>query len=69
MANQLLAARGEGYVGEKWVRNFVRRKTELKSQLTRQRDRQRVLCSDPGLITPYSGMPTWNTPYSKTKPF
>jgi hypothetical protein len=53
MANQLLAARGEGYVGEKWVRNFVRRKTELKSQLTRQRDRQRVFCSDPGLITPW----------------
>ena len=33
MANQLLAARGGGQVGENWVTNFVRRKPELKSQL------------------------------------
>ena len=33
--------------------NFVRRKSELKSWLTRQRDHQRVLCSDPGLFGPW----------------
>jgi hypothetical protein len=53
MANQLLAARGGGQVGENWATNFVRRKSELKSRLTRQRDRQRVLCSDPGIISPW----------------
>ena len=35
MANQLLAARGGNQVGEKWARNFVRRKPEIKSQITR----------------------------------
>ena len=53
MANQLLAARGGGQIGTNWVTNFIRRKPELRSRLTRQRDRQRVLCSDPGLITPW----------------
>jgi hypothetical protein len=38
MANQLLAARGGGQVGEKWARNLVRRKPAIKSQITRQRD-------------------------------
>jgi hypothetical protein len=31
MANQLLAARGSNQVGEKWARNFVRRKPKIKS--------------------------------------
>jgi hypothetical protein len=53
MANQLLAVRDGGQVGEKWASNLVRRKPELKSRLTRQRDRQRVLCSDPAVISPW----------------
>jgi len=52
MANQLLAARGGGQVGEKWARNLVRRKPAIKSQITRQRDHQRVLCSNPAIISP-----------------
>jgi hypothetical protein len=52
MANQLLAARGSNQVGEKWARNLVRRKPEIKSQVTRQRDYQRVLCSNPVVISP-----------------
>jgi NAD-dependent DNA ligase len=31
MANQLLATRGGGQVGEKWARNLVRRKPAIKS--------------------------------------
>lgn len=50
MANQLRAARGEKPVGPIWALNSIKREGELKSQLPRQRDRQRVLCSDPGLI-------------------
>jgi len=53
MANQLLAVRDGGQVGEKWASNLVRRKSQLKSRLTRQRDRQRVLCSDLGVIRPW----------------
>lgn len=53
MANQLLAVRGSGQVGEMWASNFVRRRPELRSRSTRQRDRQRVLCSDPELISPW----------------
>jgi hypothetical protein len=53
MANQLLAARGGGEVGEKWARNLVRRKPEIKAWVTRQRDHQRVLCSDPAIISPW----------------
>ncbi|RYN74745.1 hypothetical protein AA0119_g12096 [Alternaria tenuissima] len=53
MANQLLAVRGGGQVGEKWASNLVRRKSELESRLTRQRDRQRLLCSDPEVISPW----------------
>jgi hypothetical protein len=52
MANQLLAARGGGQVGENWAYRLVRRKPEIKSQITRQRDRQRVLCSNPAIISP-----------------
>jgi hypothetical protein len=53
MANQLLAARSGGEVGEKWARNLIRRKPEIKSQVTRQRDHQRVLCSNPAVISPW----------------
>jgi hypothetical protein len=53
MANQLLAVRGGGQVGEKWASNLVLRKPELKFGLTRQRDRQRVLCSDPAVNSPW----------------
>jgi hypothetical protein len=53
MANQLLAARHGGQVGEKWARNLVKRKPEIKSQVTRQRDHQRVLCSNPTIISPW----------------
>ncbi|EAT84526.1 hypothetical protein SNOG_08250 [Parastagonospora nodorum SN15] len=40
-------------VGEKWARNLVKRKPEVKSQVTRQRDHQRVLCSNPAIISPW----------------
>ena len=53
MANQLLAARGGGQVGENWACRLVRRKPEIKAQITRQRDHQRVLCSDPAIISPW----------------
>jgi hypothetical protein len=53
MANQLLAARGGTQVGEKWARNLVRRKPEIKSQVARQRDSQRVLCSNLAVISPW----------------
>ena len=59
MANQLLAVRDGGQVGEKWASNLVRRKSQLKSRLTRQRDRQRVFCSDPGVIGPWFDL-VWN---------
>jgi hypothetical protein len=38
IANQLLAARHGGQVGEKWARNLVKQKPKIKSQVTRQRD-------------------------------
>jgi hypothetical protein len=53
MANQLLAARHGGQVGEKWARNLVRWRPEIKSQVTRQRDHQRVLCSNLAVISPW----------------
>jgi hypothetical protein len=56
MADQLLAVRGGSPVGENWATNYVRRKPELKSQLSRQRDHQRVLCSNPAIISPWFGL-------------
>jgi hypothetical protein len=53
MANQLLAARSSSKVGVNWAANFIRRNPEVKSQITRQRDHQRVLCSDPAIISPW----------------
>ena len=53
MANQLLAARDEKPVGLNWASTFVSRKHELKTQLTRQRNWQRVMCSNMGVISPW----------------
>ena len=53
MANQLRAARDADPVGPRWASNFVKREPGLKSRVTRQRDRQRVLCSDQGVIGPW----------------
>ena len=53
MANQLLAVRDGGQVGENWAYRLVRRRPEIKSQVTRQRDHQRVLCSNPAIIGPW----------------
>ena len=52
MANQLRAARDAGPVGLRWASNFVKREPGLQSRMNRQRDRQRVLCSDPAVIRP-----------------
>ena len=53
MANQLRAARDADPVGLRWASNFVKREPGLQSRITRQRDRQRVLCSDLGIIGPW----------------
>jgi hypothetical protein len=53
MANQLRAARDADPVGPRWASNFVKREPRLQSRMTRQRDRQRVLCSDPDVIRPW----------------
>ena len=52
MANQLRAARDAKPVGPHWASNFVKREPGLKSRMTRRRDRQRVLCSNPADIGP-----------------
>jgi hypothetical protein len=53
MANQLLAARDGGKVGENWTYRFIQRKPRIKSQVSRPRDYRRVLCSDPAIISPW----------------
>ena len=53
MANQLRAARDADPVGPRWASNFVKREFGLQSRMTRQRDRQRVLYSDQGVIGPW----------------
>jgi hypothetical protein len=52
MADQLLAARSGGKVGENWVYRFIQQKSGIKSQVSRPRDYQRVLCSDTAIISP-----------------
>ena len=52
MADQLLAARSGGKVGENWVYRFIQRKSGIKSQVSRPRDYRRVLCSDTAIISP-----------------
>jgi hypothetical protein len=53
MADQLLAARSAGKVGENWVYRFIQRKSGIKSQVSRPRDYRRVLCSDTAIISPW----------------
>ena len=53
MADQLLAARSAGKVGEHWVYRFIQRKPRIKSQVSRPRDYRRVLCSDTAIISPW----------------
>ena len=53
MADQLLAARGGGKVGENWVYRFIQRRSGIKSQVSRPRDYRRVLCSDTAIISPW----------------
>jgi hypothetical protein len=50
IADKLLAARGAGQVGQKWLANFVKRTDSLKMRFNRAYDRQRALCKDPVLI-------------------
>jgi hypothetical protein len=50
MADKLLAARGVGQVGQKWLANFVKRTDSLRKRFNRAYDRQRALCEDPVLI-------------------
>jgi hypothetical protein len=47
------AARGAKPVSPQWASNFVKREPGLKSRITLQRGRQRVLCSDPEVIRPW----------------
>src|SRR5689334_23614220 len=53
MANDLLAARGEGPVGKHWVDRFRTRTKEVKLRRSRPYDRQRALNEDPRVITPW----------------
>jgi hypothetical protein len=53
MANQLLAVRNRGRVSNNWVSRLVSQQTDVKSQVTRLRDHQRVLCSDLAIISPW----------------
>jgi hypothetical protein len=53
MANQVLAARGGGEVGVNRVYRLINRRSDIKYQITRLRDHQRVLCSDLAIISPY----------------
>jgi hypothetical protein len=50
MADQLLAAHDGTCVGINWVDCFIKRRTEIKSQLSRPRDYCRILCSDISII-------------------
>jgi hypothetical protein len=53
MANDLLAARGEGPVGNCWVDRFKTRTKEIKLRRSRSYDRQRALNEDPRVIQPW----------------
>jgi hypothetical protein len=53
MANNLLAERGASQVGKNWPENFVKRTPELKTRFNRKYDRQRALCEDPAIISPW----------------
>ncbi|KAJ6258128.1 hypothetical protein Dda_7043 [Drechslerella dactyloides] len=54
MANQLLSTRtGDNTrrVGQRWAFNFVKRRPELQTRLSRKYDYQRAQCEDPKLIS------------------
>ncbi|KAJ6258111.1 NADPH oxidase [Drechslerella dactyloides] len=54
MANQLLSTRSDDStrrVGKKWAGNFVKRRPELQTRLSRKYDYQRAKCEDPALIS------------------
>ena len=53
MANDLLAARGEGPVGKYWANRFNARTEGIKLRRSRPYDRQRALNEDPRVITPW----------------
>ena len=53
MANDLLAARGEGPVGKQWVNRFNTRTKEIKLRRSRPYDRQRALNEDRRVIEPW----------------
>ena len=53
MANQLLAKRSGDQVGENWAYRLTCRRPEIKSQVTRQRNYQQVLCSNLAIISPW----------------
>ena len=53
MANKLLAERGASEVGRDWPRNFVKRTPSLTTRFNRPYDRQRALCEDPEVISPW----------------
>jgi len=53
MANDLLAARGEGPVGRHWVSRFNTRTKEIKLRRSRPYDRQRALNEDRRVIEPW----------------
>jgi len=50
MANILLAERGGGVVGSKWVYNYTDRYKELKLRYSRRYNHQRAKCEDPRII-------------------
>jgi hypothetical protein len=56
MADKLLAARGAGQVGQKWLANFVKRTDSLKTRFNRAYNRQRALCENPVLICSWFGL-------------
>ncbi|KAJ6263661.1 transposase [Drechslerella dactyloides] len=54
MANQLLSTRSNDStrrVGKRWASNFVKRRPELQTRLSRRYDYQRAKCEDPALIS------------------
>jgi hypothetical protein len=53
MANILLAERGGGVVGSKWVYNYTNRHDELKSRYSRRYNYERAKCEDPRVIKPW----------------
>ena len=50
MANRLLRERDAPPVGKRWVHNFVKRQSDLRTRFTRKYDYQRAKCEDPKVI-------------------